>query len=417
MIFVRIVPLQFLFEHDLSERRYPFSVIMLWRYWAANMASSRRVVFLINSLTSGGAEHALVHLLACMRDHLSDLETHLVLLDEEAEYHSAPPWVRKHVLDARHALAGSTVRLLALLMKLRPAVTLSFLNRANCANVIASRILQHRCVISERTHTTSHLSMGRTATFNKAAVRLLYRFADHVIAVSEGVKQDLTAHYGVPERKVQVVYNPINIDAINRQSLARPAIRLPRDYILANGRLVPSKNFRLLIEAYQASGISEALVIMGEGDERTSLERLISERGLAGRVILPGHVQNPYPIIRAARALISSSNLEGFPNALVEALALGCMVVATDCQTGPAEILRGSTAPPCKQINFAKYGILVPTNSVEFLAAAIRTVGQSEIRDAYSRQGRERARDFSVEKAVAQFWSTIAPFTSPACRP
>ena len=114
------------------------------------------------------------------------------------------------------------------------------------------------------------------------------------------------------------------------------------------------------------------MVILGEGRERRELERLVSRLGLEGRVILPGHMQNPYPIVGAARLFVSSSNLEGFPNALIEAMALGCPVVATDCDTGPMEILMGKMQARCTEVTLAEYGILVPVNSADLLADAIR---------------------------------------------
>src|SRR5438445_6110983 len=149
------------------------------------------------------------------------------------------------------------------------------------------------------------------------------------------------------------------------------------------GRLVSNKNFRLLIESYRSSGISENLVILGEGDERRNLERLISSFGLDGRVILPGYVKNPYPIIAGARLFVSSSNAEGFPNALIEAMVLGCPVVATDCNAGPMEILTRKMGPRCTEVTLAEYGILVPVNSAKSLTDAVRIAHRQDIRDTY----------------------------------
>jgi N-acetylgalactosamine-N,N'-diacetylbacillosaminyl-diphospho-undecaprenol 4-alpha-N-acetylgalactosaminyltransferase len=171
---------------------------------------------------------------------------------------------------------------------------------------------------------------------------------------------------------------------------------------------VPSKNFRLLIESYRSSNINENLVILGEGEERPELERLIAGLGLEGRIILPGHIRNPYPIVGAARLFISSSNLEGFPNALIEAMALGCPVVATDCDTGPMEILTGKMQTRCTEVMLAEYGILVPVNSTDLLADAIRIGCRENIRARYSQRSKERARDFGVRNAVEQYWSAIA---------
>src|SRR5262245_30322972 len=120
----------------------------------AMTSSARSVAFIINSLTAGGAERALVSLIGAMEDRLQGIAAHLVLLDMEEGRHAAPGFVTKHVLDADFSLPKSTTRLTRLLKDLSPDVTLSFLNRANVANVIASRVLRLPCIVSERTHTS-----------------------------------------------------------------------------------------------------------------------------------------------------------------------------------------------------------------------------------------------------------------------
>ena len=375
-------------------------------------STPRNIVFVINSLAAGGAERALTDLLAYLQDDLRQYTVHLVLLDVEEQRHAVPLYVRKHILDAKFGMFSSTVLLGRLLRELAPAVTLSFLNRANCANVISSKILRYPCIISERVHTTSHFGIGVSAAINKRIVRLTYRLADQVIAVSEGVKDELVTNFGVREAKVRVIYNPIDTARICQRASETPSIELPKPYILGMGRLVPNKNFRLLIESYRSSGIGENLVILGEGSERSELERLISKLGLGERVVLPGYVQNPYPVVGAARLYVSSSNAEGFPNALIEAMALGCTVVATDCNAGPMEILTGKMEPRPTEVTLAEYGILVPVNSANLLTDAVRIASREEIRDQYSQRGKQRAQDFGIRSSVDQYRSVIASYAS-----
>src|SRR5690349_17467604 len=114
------------------------------------------IVFVINSLTVGGAERVLVELLRSLEAQLRQYDVHLVLLDAEAEHQEAPLWVKKHTLNAGASTVRSTISLACLLRRLRPSVTFSFLTRANCASILACRFLGLNIIISERVHTSSH---------------------------------------------------------------------------------------------------------------------------------------------------------------------------------------------------------------------------------------------------------------------
>jgi hypothetical protein len=168
----------------------------------------RSIVFVVNSLTAGGAERALVDLLAYLEDHLRGHNTHLVLLDIEEQLHAVPSWVQTHVLNANFNFFWSTVLLTRLLRDLSPAVTLSFLNRSNCANVISSKLLKYPCIISERTHPTSRFGGGVGGVITKAIMRLTYPLAISLGRPSpppSGAKLPVRARSQVLVRAVEVV--------------------------------------------------------------------------------------------------------------------------------------------------------------------------------------------------------------------
>lgn len=371
-----------------------------------NTARPKRIFFVINSLEGGGAERVFSTLIEHLSRRLS-ARIELVLLDRYPEKYAIPADVPRHQLDCGQRFGTSIRELVKLVRREKPDLLFSFLTRSNCAAVIAGMIARCPVVISERVHTTSHFGSGLGATVNKLIVRALYPRADRVVAASHGVADDLAANYAVPREKLAVIYNPMRHDDILARAAEPPPIPLPAETWLAIGRLKPNKNFPMLIEAFARSGVAGDLVILGEGPDREALTRLAAEHGVAARVHLPGHVENPYACLAAAAAYVSCSNAEGFPNALVEALIIGKPVAVTDCDSGPAEVLRGCTAPKVRHATEVEYGILVPTNDAGEMAAALRLLAQQDRRTHYAGLAARRARDFDLEQTLAAYQDLI----------
>ncbi len=224
-------------------------------------------------------------------------------------------------------------------------------------------------------------------------IRQWYPEADHFIAVSGGVADNLLA-MGIPAQRITVIPNAVDIATVQEKSLAGPTF-YPQPYIVAVGRLVAKKDYPTLLHAMRLlpTSLVPRLVILGEGPQRKKLTTLCRTLHLQGRVMMPGFVTNPYPIIAAASCLVSSSISEGMPNALLEALALGRPVVATDCPSGPAEIL-----------DHGRYGALVPIGQPEALAAAIAAILANP---APPRSLQARAAQFGMEAAVDAYTQVI----------
>ncbi len=326
----------------------------------------------------------------------------LALLDREPAAYSAPDWVDVRELDCGVSMLKSIRKVRALHDELRPDVALSFLNRANVANILAAK---GACVISERSNASAHLPGLRNLPA-RTLVSLTYPHADRVIAVSGGVADDLAQNFGVPRNKLVSIANPIDVDAIEAKGQAEPLYKPDGGYILAAGRLVKSKNFELLIRAYAQAGVSERLVILGEGGERAALEALARECGVAARVSLPGFSANPYPLMRGAKLFVLSSNDEGFPNALVEAMALGTPVIATNCASGPSEILAETARANVTGLTFAQYGVLTPTNDVVSMTRALSAMDATR-RAEYGARAAARARAYGPEIAAERYWRVL----------
>jgi glycosyltransferase involved in cell wall biosynthesis len=178
-----------------------------------------------------------------------------------------------------------------------------------------------------------------------------------LIAVSEGVGEDLRAGIGIAGARIEVIPNPFDFAAL--RMLAQAPAELPqRPYVIHVGRFSAQKRHDLLLDAFARLGGAHRLVLLA--DDASALRAMIAARGLAGRVEVAGFQHNPYPWIAAAELLVLCSDHEGLPNVIIEALALGVPVVSTDCPSGPREIL-GAALPGC----------LVPVGDAAALAEAI----------------------------------------------
>lgn len=194
---------------------------------------------------------------------------------------------------------------------------------------------------------------GRVAEF-------LYRHVDAVVAVSEGVRAELTGEHELDPRRVAMLYNPVVPD------VELGWRRAPREdgsgpcRIVAVGRLTPQKGFDILVNAMARVHGSWRLAIWGDGAERPRLTSLVAELGLQERIQLCGYTADPFRAMRDADVFVMPSRYEGFGNVLVEALACQCQIVAADCPHGPREILQDG-----------RLGELVPVEDVGALTEAI----------------------------------------------
>lgn len=366
-----------------------------------------KVLFVINSLTGGGAERVMSTLLANSGAWTDRYEIALALLDEDRRAFVLPDWLRVFQLNCRGGMAPSIRAVERVVREHDPQITLSFLTRSNFATGVAMMKRRRPWIISERTSTPAHLGGPLRRFATKVLMRAIYPRATGVIAVSAGVATKLINGFGVAAGRMEVIPNPVDAAAIEPASRETSQLELTEPYIIAVGRLVSVKNYPLLIEAFAKSGLPCRLLIAGDGPERDDLKLLAERLGVGDRVIMPGWLANPYPALRHASAFALSSNVEGFPNALIEALALGVPSVATDCPDGPAEILGERTTGAVSAATVCEAGILTPVGDVESYAKALQLVFQSPLRERLVAAGRQRALDYSAAAVTARYWSVI----------
>lgn len=165
-----------------------------------------------------------------------------------------------------------------------------------------------------------------------------------LITVSRGLQKDVLA-VGIRPAAMTTIYNPLALEKV-RSAAQEPSPLEGEHFLLHVGRFNRQKRHDRLFEAFKISGYSGKLVLLGQGtpQEKLALEAQAQELGILEQLIFVGFVANPYPYMRAAEALVLSSDYEGLPNVLVEALACGTQVISTNCPYGPHEILQGNLA-------------------------------------------------------------------------
>jgi glycosyltransferase involved in cell wall biosynthesis len=317
----------------------------------------------LSSLAGGGAERSMLRLGSGLRRR--GHEVRLIVLDPEVQ-HDVPPGLEVHVVKARHGrlgtwLAGRALRALYRRLGLGAGcVTISTLPFADQV-AAAAHLPNLWCRI---TNTLSAEIRQLAGSSPRKAARRLERYrrlyeGRNLVAVSDGVADDLRQTLGLQRARVVRIYNGYDVEAIRAASHEAEADLPSEPFVLHVGRFMPQKRHDLLFEAFRRARLPHKLLLLAEPSP--GLDQLIAEKQLDKQVMVAGFRRNPYPWMRAAELLVLSSDREGMPNVLVEALACGTRVVSTDCPSGPREVLRGAQAR-----------WLVPCGDAPALAEAMR---------------------------------------------
>lgn len=369
----------------------------------------RRLAFIINSLAGGGAERVFCTVIDGLRAHIADAyDVDVILLDDEPQAYTPPPFAHTLTLGAHGKMAASVTRLVRTLAARKPVAALSFLSRANCANVIAARALGYRALISERVATTAHFGDGARAGAQRWVTRALYPRAHRILAVSEGVKRSLVRDFALQPDRIDAIPNPVDAHALRALAKEEPAAPLPDRFMVSAGRLTANKNFPTLLEAYARSDVAQDLVILGDGEDRGALETHARALGVYERVHFLGFQRNPFAIFARADFFVSTSNAEGFPNALVESMAVGLPAAFTNCPSGPAEILAGD---PDRTVNGAErvdYGILCAVNDADAIAQAMRMLAAPETNAHYRIKSLQRVDAYAPQAIYDAYWRVLS---------
>ncbi|MDQ8193296.1 glycosyltransferase [Coraliomargarita sp. SDUM461004] len=357
------------------------------------------ITLMVPTMDGGGSERAVLLLANYWASEGCDVR--LILFRRTGVLLSAlHPNVRIHSLNSR--LPWIQVWRLIRYLKEQPADNLlCVLNAANAVGILArlfgrihTRIIAtvHNHMGAKYAHTPSLLN-----PFRKLVIGWMLRRADRVVVVSKMIQDYLVDELNLAREKTEVIYNPVDL-SLTKQALERPEHPYFQQsvgpVIIAAGRLTRQKNFQLLVRAMSNLSENIRLVILGEGEDRPELEGLIQQLNLTDRVSLPGFKDQPLAWFKWADCYVMSSDWEGFPFVLLEAMSMGLQIVSTDCPSGPAELL-----------DHGSYGRLVPCADAAKLADAI-LLAVREPMDADRLRG--RSAEFNIQKVAEHYAMLLA---------
>lgn len=353
------------------------------------------ITFLIPSMNGGGAEKVTM----LIANELCERGWSVTFLMSKLEgpYLSRLNKDIKIELLKKRNISKNLLEITSYLRKAKPSRFYSSMMYVNVIAGLAAKLSGYRgkLYFSEHSHVSTSIATnkGLTSKLIFKLAKSLYKYADAIICVSEGVKDDLVAVISQIKRVV-VINNPV-------ENLFQPIEHKAEKYrIISIGRLDRDKNFKILLESF-ADVLNQIdnrdnyeLYILGEGYERQNLENLAVTLKINHQVFLPGFVNSPKEMLNSSDLFVFPSVREGFGNVLVEALSCGLPIIAADCKSGPAEILLNG-----------QVGVLVPIHDKDSLTrsiiAEIRNPGHTSSKEMRMK----RANDFSITNIINKYES------------
>lgn len=370
--------------------------------------TGKKVLFLLPSFAGGGAERTVLNLLRT--NNSSSLEIKVCLVSNSGSYLWQVPTSAVFSHPKAHKLfEGSTpnkvlfmlFRLLPFLRKIirefEPEVIVTvtesmnylgyFLRRRGITKNVKWVVRSGNNIFAE-----AHSKGPIIRNILNFLLKLSYRKADHVIAISQGGKRSICENFSLDNSAISTIYNPIDIDQINRLSNENDASPFSQPYFLGIGRLAKQKRFDKMIKIFASSGLQDSdyiLVILGQGPQLKSLKRLAEDLGVAKHVFFPGFQKNPYHFLKHAEAFLLTSEWEGFAHVVAEALACDTTVISMDCDFGPKEILEDG-----------QYGNLIERDDFASFTKALIDKVEAKTN---SFQGVKRAAEFDVKVITRKY--------------
>lgn len=402
-----------------------------------NYKSKKKVAFMVSSMDTGGAQRMVSNIITHFPD---EWDIDLILNSSENIIY---PY-KGHIIDLNVKEPKNRISLIyqgivfikriKVLHKLKKQkhyqAVISFLDSANIANILTGN-KYCKTIVSVRSRLSGETSKVYKVIVNNL-VKLLYNHADKIVAISEGVREDLQNNFHINPHKLCTIYNGYDIQSI--MDLAASG-KLDEDIqknlkektvILNVGRMDHLKGQWHLLKAFSLLADSHKnlrLLIIGNGNLQYLLKNLCKELKIENKVIFTGFLENPFPLYKNASIFVFPSICEGFGNALVEAMICGLPCIATDFKYGAREILDPSLdiSESTDNIIYGEYGIISPnceileesmkcniTDNEKKLAEAIdKLLIDKQLQTHYSKRAEERAKMFHIDNTVKEWIDLI----------
>lgn len=357
-------------------------------------------------MQKGGAERVISLLLKELENE-QNLKVHFLMMEEGIEYDLPKSITPKILSNSKKSGIQKLLELPFIAWKLKNYIkennidmVMSFLYRPNYINILAKIFgSNHKSIINIRSTTSRYKNEGFLGKINLFLINNLFDKSDLIISNSKGVDEDLKSLMNITTN-TKVIYNPVDIEYINsKKSICEDVdfeFKENKKYIISVGRLIPLKRNMDLIKAFfelQKSDDSLELIFLGDGILKDNLINDCVKLNIKEKVHFLGNVKNPFYYLNKSDLFVLNSEIEGFPNVLVEAMACGLPVISSDCKSGPREILEDE-----------KYGLLYFVGNVDTLIEKIRYYLNQDIdKKSLEKKNLKRIEDFSKNKIMTQF--------------
>lgn len=374
------------------------------------MHSCKNILILTATMQKGGAERVISLLLKELENE-QNIKVHFIMMEDGIDYDLPKSIIPIVLSNSKKSALQKLLELLFVALKLKRYVkcndidtVISFLYRPNYINILTKVFgSSHKSIINIRSTTSRYKNEGFLGKVNLFLVKNLFNKSDLIISNSKGVDEDLKSLMNITTN-TKVIYNPVDIEYINsKKDICEDVdfeFKQEKKYIISVGRLIPLKRNSDLIKAFfelQKDDDSLELIFLGDGILKDDLINQCLEFKVKEKVHFLGNVKNPFYYLNKSDLFVLNSEIEGFPNVLVEAMACGLPVISSDCKSGPREILEDE-----------KYGLLYPVGDVDALIKKMKYYLYEDIdKETLKTKNLKRIEDFEIVKIMKAFTKVL----------